>query len=64
MAEILTETEVEEMDGWINTFRKLFAADAKKLLASHQALTRKVKELENVVGNLVDRPKGGGETDG
>ena len=49
---VLTETEVDEMAGWIRTFKTLFAADARKLIVSHRLLQRRAEKLEGLLEHV------------
>ena len=49
---VLTEEELDEMGGWIRTFKKLFAADAIKLIASHRLLQRRAEKLEGLLEHV------------
>ena len=43
---VLTESGVDDMGDLVEVFGKLFPAEAKKLIASHRLLQRRVRELE------------------
>ncbi|KKM67456.1 hypothetical protein LCGC14_1470900 [marine sediment metagenome] len=45
---VLPESEVEDLEDLIQAFGKLFPAEAKKLIASHRLLQRRVTELEDL----------------
>jgi hypothetical protein len=49
---VLTENEVDEMGGWVRTFKKLFPTDANKLIASHRLLQRRVEKLEGLLKHV------------
>ena len=61
---VLTVEEVDEMEGWVRTFRKLFPDDAIKLITSHRVLQQRVKKLETLIPKRLIQQVGGTETHG